>query len=138
MTNCYQQEYSQWLHLKNLNEKREWRPCEYYHQKNVALRSSHSILNYPLFLGLFFTNESLPSRELLVLDEAHRLEEEVVKFAGIPISKRRWKRYFPDFKMVDYGYGDIEKWIDFLIDLRERMIDLRGKVGEEMRDIESN
>ena len=42
--------------------------------------------------------------------------------------------------MVDYGYDDIVKWIDFL-DLRERMIDLRGKVGEElaieaMRDIE--
>jgi hypothetical protein len=43
--------------------------------------------------------------------------------------------------MVDYGYDDIEKWIDFLIDLRKRMIDLRGKLGEElaieaMRDIE--
>jgi Rad3-related DNA helicase len=64
----------------------------------VARRSSHYILNYSLFLALFFTNESLPSRELLVLDEAHRLEEEIVKFAGISISKRRWKRHIPDFK----------------------------------------
>jgi ATP-dependent DNA helicase DinG len=131
MTDCYQQEYSQWLHLKNLNEKREWRPCGYYHQKNVALRSSHSILNYSLFLGLLFaTNEGLPSRELLVLDEAHRLEEEIVKFTGISISKRRWKRYIPDFKMVDYGYNDIEKWIDSLTDLWIKMGEL--EIPEEL------
>ncbi len=54
----------------------------------------------------FRTFQGIPSRELLVLDEAHRLEEEIVKFAGISISKRRWKRYIPDFEMVDYGYDD--------------------------------
>jgi ATP-dependent DNA helicase DinG len=40
---------------------------------------------------------------------AHRLEEEVVRFAGISISKRRLRRYIPDLKIVDYGYDDIEK-----------------------------
>jgi ATP-dependent DNA helicase DinG len=143
-TDDYQQEYSQWIHL-NLNEKREWRPCEYYDQFNIALISSHSILNYPIFLALQYNTPNkrifLPTRDVLILDEAHRLEEEIVKFTGISISKRRWTRYIPDFEMVDYGYDDIEKWIDFLIDLWKRMIDLRGKLGEElaieaMRDIE--
>jgi hypothetical protein len=58
--------------------------------------------------------EILHSREILILDEAHLLETEIVKFTGISISKRKWKRYLPDFKMVDHGYNDIEKWIDFL------------------------
>jgi ATP-dependent DNA helicase DinG len=51
----------------------------------------------------------LPSRELLILDEAHVLETEIVKFRGLAISKRRWKKYIPNMKLVDYGYDDIEK-----------------------------
>ena len=71
----------------------------------------------------FATYEGIPSRELLVLDEVHQLEEEIVKFTEISISKRRWKRYIPDFEMVNYG-NDIEKWIEFLIDLETKMLDL--------------
>ena len=139
----YLNEYSQWSYLGNLEEElRIWRPCDYYHQLNIALASSHAVLNYSMFLALSFaTYEGIPSRELLVLDEAHRLEEEIVKFAGISISKRRWKRYIPDFEMVDYGYDDIEKWIDFLIDLEAKMSDLTQDISEELaveaiRDIE--
>jgi ATP-dependent DNA helicase DinG len=33
--------------------------------------------------------------------------------------------------MVDYGYDDIEKWIDFLIDLKTRMLDLTN-IREEL------
>jgi ATP-dependent DNA helicase DinG len=130
MTDCYQQEYSQWMHLKNLNEKREWRPCEYYHQLNIALASSHSILNYSIFLALQYNTPNirifLPARDLLILDEAHLLESEIVRFRGISISKRRWKRYIPNLKMVDYGYDDVEKWIDFLIELEARMLVITG------------
>ncbi|MFY9796869.1 MAG: hypothetical protein WAJ93_14375, partial [Candidatus Nitrosopolaris sp.] len=97
-----------------------------------ALTSSHSIFNYSNFLA-FLTEDVLPSRGLLVLDEAHRLEEEIVKFTGISISKRRWKRYFPNLKMVDYGYNDIEKWIDFLIELQTRMFNLTSQdISEEL------
>jgi ATP-dependent DNA helicase DinG len=127
-TDSYQQEYSQWVHLKNLkNPGSEWMPCGYYDQLNIALVSSHAVLNYSLFLSLL-TNRLwgnfLTSREILVLDETHRLEEEIVKFTGISISKRRWKRYIPNFEIIDYGYNDIEKWIEFLIDLETKMIDL--------------
>jgi ATP-dependent DNA helicase DinG len=48
--NKYQNEYSQWLHPENLKkELRVWRPCAYYDQLNIALVSSHAILNYSLF-----------------------------------------------------------------------------------------
>jgi ATP-dependent DNA helicase DinG len=100
----YQNAYSEWSHLNNLREDviSDWRPCQYFHQLNIALAAAHSVLNYAIFLGL--VNNKLPSRGLLVLDEAHRLEEEIVKFTGISISKRRWKRYFPNLKMVEENF----------------------------------
>ena len=126
-TNYYQKEYSQWLHLENLREQqRAWRPCEYFDQLNAALRSSHSIFNYSNFLALLPNKKVLPPRKLLVLDEGHLLETEIVKYRGISISKKRWKRYIPNLKMIDYGYDDIEKWIDFLIELETNMLGLIG------------
>ena len=64
------------------------------------------------------------------MDEAHLLEKEIVGFTGISISKR-WKQYLPNFKIVDYGY-EIEKWINFLIELQTQMLDLTRNLGEEL------
>jgi ATP-dependent DNA helicase DinG len=124
--NYYQKEYSQWLHLLNLKEKNSWKPCEYFNQLNMALTSSHSIFNYSIFLALLPNKKSLPERELLVLDEGHLLETEIVKFRGLTISKRRWKRYISDFKIVDYGYDDIRNWVDFLIEVETKLLSLTG------------
>ncbi|HEY7079635.1 MAG TPA: helicase C-terminal domain-containing protein, partial [Nitrososphaeraceae archaeon] len=110
----------------NLKEKSPWKPCEYFDQLNTALTSSHSIFNYSIFLGLLPNKKSLPERELLVLDEGHLLETEIVKFRGLTISKRRWKRYIYDLKIIDYGYDDIKNWIDFLIEVETKMLDLTG------------
>ena len=68
----------------------------------------------------------LRPRELLVLDEGHLLETEIVKFRGLSVSKRRWKRYIQDLQMVDYGYDNLEQWIEFLIELETRMLTLVG------------
>ena len=115
----YQKEYSQWLPIQSLNEQREeWKPCEYFDQLNKALTASHSIFNYSIFLSLLpHKKKSLPERELLILDEGHLLETEIVKFRGLSISKRRWKRYIHDLMITDYGYDNVERWVDFLIEL---------------------
>ena len=123
----HQKEYSQWLPVQTLKDQREeWMPCEYFDQLNMALASSHSIFNYSIFLSLLPHKKSLPERELLVLDEGHLLETEIVKYRGLTISKRRWRRYIHDMKMVDYGYDNIERWIDFLIQLETKMLTLTG------------
>jgi ATP-dependent DNA helicase DinG len=121
----YRQRYSQSLYLEHLKEKREWRPCGYFNQLNIALTSSHSIFNYSNFLAFLPSDKILPSRKLLILDEAPLLETEIVTFRGISISKRRWKRYIRNLEMIDYGYN-IEKWINFLIDLEKKMVNLTG------------
>ena len=68
----------------------------------------------------------MSERDLLVLDEGHLLETELVKFRGLSISKKRWKRYIDNFEIVDYGYDSIERWIDFLIDLETKVLSSIG------------
>lgn len=128
----YQKEFSQWLHLKNLKyvkKPREWKPCEYFNQLNIALSSGHSIFNYSNFLAFLPNSKILHPRELLVLDEGHLLETEIVKFRGLSLSKRRWKRYIQDLQMVDYGYDNLEQWIEFLIELETKMLTLIGNTS---------
>ncbi|HEY7227620.1 MAG TPA: ATP-dependent DNA helicase [Nitrososphaeraceae archaeon] len=121
----YKTEYSNWFHLKNFDTHNEWTPCYYFDQLFHALKASHSIFNYSIFLSLLTNKNTLQQRNLLVLDEAHLLETEIVKFRGLSISKKRWKRYIHDFKIVDYGY-DIDGWLEFLIDLEKTMLMLIG------------
>ncbi len=121
----YKAEYSNWIHLKNFDTPHEWNPCYYFDQLFHALKASHSIFNYSIFLSLLTNKNVLQQRNLLVLDEAHLLETEIVKFRGLSISKKRWRRYIHDFKMVDYGYS-IDGWLEFLIDLEKTMLMLIG------------
>lgn len=134
----YQKDYSQWLHLKNFKTSdsliTDWRACPYFDQLNIALNASHSIFNYSNFLALLPSKKNLLPRELLVLDEGHLLETELVKFRGLIITKRRWKRYISDLKLIDFGFDDIKRWIDFLIELESKMFNLlgNGSVAESL------
>jgi Rad3-related DNA helicase len=123
--------YSQWLHLENLKEHviQDWRPCKYFDQLNIALVASHSVLNYSMFLA--FVNKNLPARELLVLDEGHLLEAEIIRFRGLSISKKKWKKYIPDLKIENHGY-DIRGWVDFLVRLKQTMSLFVNMLNEEL------
>lgn len=117
----YKNEYSDWIHLQNFNNPREWNPCYYFDQLFQALKASHSIFNYSIFLSLLSNKNMMQQRDLLVLDEAHLLETEIVKFRGLSISKKRWRRYIHDFKMIDHGY-DMHGWLEFLINLERTIL----------------
>ena len=80
------------------------------------------MLNYAIFLGLL--NKNLPARELLVLDESHLLETEIVRFRGIVISRKKWRKYIPELKIDNHGY-DVNGWLEFITDLEEEMLDIR-------------
>ena len=62
-----------------------------------------------------------------VTNEGHLLETEIIKFRGLSIYNKRWKKYMQNFKMTDYGYNDIGKWIEFLIDIETNMLNLPGE-----------
>jgi ATP-dependent DNA helicase DinG len=126
----YQTQYSQWAHVINSKDTRkEWIPCGYYDQLLIALMSTHSIFNYAMFLRLLPSDKTILPRQLLVLDEGHLLEMEIMKLCEFSISKKDWKKYLDDFRIIDYGYHDIEKWIDFMIELEAKMIASLGDLS---------
>jgi ATP-dependent DNA helicase DinG len=121
----YQDKYSEWLQAKNIRENRkEWIPCGYYDQLNIARNSSHSIFNYSMFLTLLPSEKIIAPREILILDECHLLETEVLNQTGYIISKNKWRKYLPGFSLI--SHNDMEVWIDLLIQLEARMLALLG------------
>jgi ATP-dependent DNA helicase DinG len=129
----YQQKYLEWLQAKNLMEgHREWVPCEYYNQLNIARNASHSIFNYSMFLMLLPIEKIIIPREILILDEGHLLESEVLSRTSYIISKNKWRKYLPSFSIINIYeiniYETAAAWIDFLIQLEAQMLALLNDV----------
>jgi Rad3-related DNA helicase len=103
----------------------QWRPCHYFHQKWIGARSSHTVYNYRYFLSDVFYAGTAQRRNLLVLDEAHKLESEVGDFRSFTIRKNMLP--FLKLKMPDSNVDDIETWIDFCIKLKERLSEFAQK-----------
>ena len=121
----YQDKFSEWLQTKNLGEgRKEWIPCGYYDQLNIARNASHSIFNYSMFLRLLPSEKVIAPRRILILDEGHLLETEVLNLTGYMISRNKWRKYLPGFSIINHN--DIEVWIDFLIQLESKMLALLG------------
>ena len=104
--------------------------CPYYDQLNKGKVAKHSIFNYANFqFSLRISQASpsaLPSKELLILDEGHQIETQIVGRVSISISKRTFQQNFLPYKLeqVSYGYDDpIEKWILFLGTLAKQIED---------------
>ena len=81
-----------WKHLDNLEKngirvREKFVPCPYYDQLNIGLVASHSVFNYANFL-IFLQRKALPKRELLILDEGHQIESQIVEQVGFTITKR--------------------------------------------------
>ena len=103
----------------------EWRPCHYFHQKWVGLRSSHTVYNYRYFLSDVFYAGTAQRRNLLILDEAHQLESEVGDFRSFTIHRNSLR--FLRMEMPDRNIDAIETWMEFCQTLRERLADFAEK-----------
>jgi Rad3-related DNA helicase len=103
----------------------QWKPCHYFHQKWIGARSSHTVYNYRYFLSDVFYAGTAQKRNLLVLDEAHQLESEVGDFRNFTVRNNMLP--FLKLKMPDEGVDDIETWLDFCIELKERLFEFAQK-----------
>jgi ATP-dependent DNA helicase DinG len=99
-----------------------WKPCHYYHQKWIALKSSHTIYNYKYFLSDVFYSNNLQKRQLLVLDEAHTVESEVADFKSFTIFNEGITGFLPKLSIPYKNEYDIETWITFGTELREKLL----------------
>ena len=112
-----------WMHAKNFADFEKIRntfvPCPYYDQLNKGILSSHSIFNYANFLAfLRLKNDPLKRRDLLVLDEGHSIENQLLGQVEVSISKKVLQKFIRKdvFGNIDYDYDDsiAEKWLVLL------------------------
>ena len=85
--------------------KKRCQDCPYEGAKASAISSTNTVMNYALGLGLWrytktFNNEdgSPIPRRLMILDEAHTLEDHLVNFDALQITKQRCEKYKVPFK----------------------------------------
>jgi ATP-dependent DNA helicase DinG len=98
----------------------DWKPCLYYHQKWMSLKSSHTIYNYKYFLSDLYYSAGMNKRKLLILDEAHTLESELSSFKNVIFSKEALARFFPKINLPDSKHTEVETWIEFCRGLKDR------------------
>ena len=103
----------------------DWRPCHYYHQKSIGSHATHTVYNYRYFLSDIFYAGATQKRKLLVLDEAHQLENEVGDFRSFTIRKNMLP--FLKMHMPDGNIDDIETWLDICSKLKERLVEFTEK-----------
>ncbi|MCI0561605.1 MAG: hypothetical protein MN733_24210, partial [Nitrososphaera sp.] len=103
----------------------DWKPCHYFHQKWVGMRSSHTVYNYRYFLSDVFYSGAAQKRNLLVLDECHQLESEVGDFRSFTVHRNSLR--FLRLQMPGTKIDEIETWIEFCIDLRDRLLDFADR-----------
>jgi DEAD_2 len=115
-----------WMHLNNLKKDRirdQFQPCPYYDQLNRGLVASHSIFNYAnflIFLRMRNNSTVLPEKELLVLDEGHQIENQIVEHIGLSLTRRTLQKYIPTYLLenatLDYSSA-MEEWLKLLENL---------------------
>ncbi|HYO06040.1 MAG TPA: hypothetical protein VER14_03560, partial [Phototrophicaceae bacterium] len=115
----------------------QWKPCEYFHQKWISVKSSHTIYNYKYFLSDLFYSSGVNKRKLLILDEAHTLESEVSTFKNFVINKEYLNRFFPKLSLPENKPLDVDTYVDFCTHLKERFYDYINK-GEILVENDGN
>ncbi|KZX16695.1 helicase C-terminal domain-containing protein [Methanobrevibacter curvatus] len=72
-----------------------WRgdsPCHYLKQKTHAISSDIVIMNYAYALYMFNYSSGFEKRELMILDEAHNIEDQIMKFVEVIIPAKTIER----------------------------------------------
>ncbi len=98
------------------------KPCLYYDQKHKGLTINHTIMNYRYFFTLCkFTSNDIATRSLIVFDEAHSMEEQMIDFAKFVFTRNGMQQLVPEFKFPVCSKTekfDIQYWRQYLIALK--------------------
>ncbi|MGA8916323.1 MAG: hypothetical protein WB474_10060, partial [Nitrososphaeraceae archaeon] len=115
-----------WMHLANifqqeaLEKRSQFTPCPYYDQLNKGRLASHTIFNYANFL-IFIKAKKIGARKLLVLDEGHQIENQLIEDVGISVTKKILQKYITTdlLEYTKFTYDDnIETtWLKLLASL---------------------
>jgi len=96
--------------------------CPYYKNRNNGLISKSPVLNYSVFLNL---PEFLQKRQILIMDEASELEDELINKYTLNINYKNLKfEGIPHTKILDDNTTKSKKWLQ----------DLHTEVTKEYED----
>ncbi|MDG6990267.1 MAG: ATP-dependent DNA helicase [Nitrososphaerota archaeon] len=99
--------------------------CPYYEQKWEALKERVMVANYPFFLSELSYTDDIRRRKLLVCDEAHDIEKQMVGFASFSLKASILGTYSVernDRPMIpDMGTDDAGAWTGPLEDAKKRL-----------------
>lgn len=84
--------------------------CPHKNAVQSSIKSPNLVLNYKLALLHFAYIPLLGKRELMILDECHSLEKELIEFDTVNITKYNCKKYNIDFKTQN-NIDDAFNWI---------------------------
>jgi len=106
--------------------------CPYYEQKFAALISKHSVWNYHSYFQMFKYNQrtygEYLKRAISIFDEAHSIEDQIILFIGIDITKK----YVTEcgISIDSYDLSDIK----MIIRLLDDMVDFYAREEKEYRE----
>ncbi len=98
--------------------------CPYYEQKWSGFRAPVTVYNYSFLLSELRYAKDVPRRRLLVCDEVHDLEKQLVGFASFTLKKPVLQYYHDEviqekeFIIPDKGIDDPAAWLDALFDVK--------------------
>lgn len=105
--------------------------CPYWVQKVEGLNSKVTIANYDFGLYDFNLSHYFKKRKLLILDEAHNLENKIMSFISLDLNRNTLKKDIGldlDFNTIDkLQKGSYRDWISFVKHVKEKYDD-RAKI----------
>ena len=121
-------------HLKNQ------KLCRYYDQKWYGFTSPITVYNYNFILSELKYAGDVPRRKILVCDEVHDLEKQIVGFASFALKKPVLQMYHDEVRPKDEfiipnkGTGDPAAWLEVLNDLKEMLTEFSNLSFEAEHD----
>lgn len=118
--------------LKDCKKKRV---CSYYNQREKAINSQIAVLSMPFFLFSTTCGGYWKPRDVIIVDECHLLEQQLVQWATVKISPMELIADY-DLSVPRYepasGYNANKKW---LTDVWDLILEKRAEFLEEVKDL---
>jgi Rad3-related DNA helicase len=116
------------------------RLCSYYAQKWFGFFNPITVYNYSFLLSELKYAKDVPHRRLLVCDEVHDLEKQIVSFASFSFGKLKLQSFYDEVKpqekfiIPNKGIEDPALWLEVLHNIKDilkEFCELRSETEHE-------
>jgi len=107
--------------------------CPYYNQIGKATTSDTLVMNYSSFLYQTSMARRFSQRDLMIVDESHQSEPQLLDFISISIDDKRLRRF--DYKLQELELPQ-DYWISFLENDIKAKVQAIADQAEENDDLE--